>query len=512
MSEYTTFSPRCSLVAVGILMRRMGIWAVVERCVHIKQKTVTHTPVAKLLHAFINILAGGQGLCEVNTRVRPDRALQRAFGRARCADQSQVSRTLNQCGEENVAEMRQGNKEVYRTQGVGYHHNYDQQWQLLDVDTSGLPADKQGEQVTKRYFSGKRGSRGRQLGRVWATLYEEIIVDRLYSGKVQLEKSFPQLVEMAEDVLDLGPAKRKRTILRFDASAGTDQHINWALERGYQVLTKVKNWQRVVRLTQSIEQWYDDPKVADRQLAWVPEPHLYARPTRQLAVRRKDKKGDWKVRILVTTLDHAALCWLARQPFKKEPRPIEEMCALAYAYDLRGGGVETSIKDSKQGLGITKRNKRNFHAQEMLVLLAQLARNLIVWTRNEMARHVPSWAAFGSLRMVRDVFHISGKIRIDGQGRILRIKLNRDHVYAARFLAGIAPALSSNDLMLTLRKTWVRGLLPKQIAGFTQIPVTGRQLARRKNLGGLDLTAALMPSQIPVDCIPEGGYNVFQEG
>ena len=35
--------------------------------------------------------------------------------------------------------------------------------------------------------------------------------------------------------------------------------------------------------------------------------------------------------------------------------------------------VETSIKDSKQGLGITKGNKRNFHAQEMLVLLAQLA-------------------------------------------------------------------------------------------------------------------------------------------
>jgi hypothetical protein len=51
-------------------------------------------------------------------------------------------------------------------------------------------------------------------------LYEEVVVDRLYSGKVQLEKSFPQLVEMAEEVLDLVPAKRKRTILRFDASAG----------------------------------------------------------------------------------------------------------------------------------------------------------------------------------------------------------------------------------------------------------------------------------------------------
>ena len=452
MNKYTTFSPRCSLVAVGMLMRRLEIWPVVEEWVHIKQKSVRHTPLEKILDAFINILAGGQGLCEVNTRVRPDRALQRAFGRARCADQSQVSRTLNCCVEDNVIAMRHVNKESYQTHGVGYRHNYDQQWQVLDVDTSGMPAGEQGEQVTKGYFSGKRGGRGRQLGRVWATLYDEVIVDRLYSGKIQLEKSFQELVEMAEDVLDLVPAKREHTILRFDASGGTDKHINWALGRGYEILTKAKNWQRVRKLTQSIEQWHDDPKVAGRQFAWVPEPHGYVRATRQLAVRRKDKKGAWRVRVLVTSLDDATLLWLAGQPFRRELRPIDIMCALIYAYDLRGGGVETSIKDSKQGLGISKRNKRNFHAQEMLVLLAQLASNLIVWTRNEMACHVSSWQAFGSLRMVRDLFQIPGKVQIDIQGRILKITLNRDHVYAAKFLAGIAPALSSNDLVLNLRQ------------------------------------------------------------
>ena len=452
MSKYTTFSARSSLVAVGLLMRRMGIWAVVKKRVQIKQKTVKHTPVEKLLDAFINILAGGQGVAEVNTRVRPDRALQRAFGRARCADQSQVSTTLNRCVESNVKEMRQVNQEIYHTHGVGYRHDYDQQWQVLDVDTSGMPAGEQGELVTKGYFSGKRGRRGRQLGRVWATLYEEVIVDRLYSGKIQLEKSFQQLVEMAEDVLDLVPGKRERTILRFDASGGTDKHINWALGRGYEILTKAKNWQRVRKLTKSIEQWHDDPKVVDRQFAWVPEPHSYVRATRQLAVRRKDKKGAWRVRVLVTSLDNTALLWLSRQPFCRELGPLDIMCALIYAYDLRGGGVETSIKDSKQGLGITKRNKRSFHAQEMLVLLAQMASNLITWTRNEMARHVSSWQAFGSLRMVRDLFQIPGKIQIDVQGRILKITLNRDHIYAAKFLAGIAPALSGDDLVLNLRQ------------------------------------------------------------
>ena len=452
MNKYTTFSPRCSMVAVGLLMRRLGLWSVVEKRVHIRQKTVRHTPVEKLLDAFINILAGGQGVCEVNTRVRPDCALQRAFGRGRCADQSQVSRTLNRCVEENVMEMRQVTKETYQTHSAGYRHDYQQQWQVLDVDTTGMPAGRQGERVTKGYFSGKRGRRGRQLGRVWATLYEEVVVDRLYSGKIQLEQSFQQLVEMAEDVLGLVPGKRKRTILRFDASAGTDKHINWALGRGYELLTKAKNWQRVRKLTRSIERWHSDPKVVDRQFAWVPEPHSYVRATRQLAVRRKDKKGAWRVRVLVTSLDNATLLWLARQPFRKEPSPIEIMCALIYAYDLRGGGVETSIKDSKQGLGITKRNKRNFHAQEILILLAQMASNLITWTRNEMAHHVSSWQAFGTMRMVRDLFQIPGKIQIDVQGRILKITLNRDHVYAAKFLAGIAPALSSDDLVLNLRQ------------------------------------------------------------
>jgi hypothetical protein len=32
-------------------------------------------------------------------------------------------------------------------------------------------------------------------------------------------------------------------------------------------------------------------------------------------------------------------------------------------YDARGGGVETSFKDDKQGLGLTKRSKKRFSAQ-----------------------------------------------------------------------------------------------------------------------------------------------------
>lgn len=78
-------------------------------------------------------------------------------------------------------------------------------------------------------------------------------------------------------------------------------------------------------------------------------------------------------------------------------------------------GLETSIKGSKEGLGLTKRNKKRFLTQEMLVLLAQLAYNFITWMRNQLARHVPFWKGNGILRLVRDAFHINGKICLDSQ-------------------------------------------------------------------------------------------------
>ena len=54
----------------------------------IRQKTVKYSPVQKLMDGLITILAGAHGLSEINTRLRSDPALQRAFGRTGCAEQS----------------------------------------------------------------------------------------------------------------------------------------------------------------------------------------------------------------------------------------------------------------------------------------------------------------------------------------------------------------------------------------------------------------------------------------
>jgi hypothetical protein len=86
-------------------MVQRRIWQVIENQVRIKQKVIRYTPVEKLLDGFINILAGGHGIVEVNTRVRPDVGLQRAFGRDGCAEQSVISETLNASTGENVEQI-----------------------------------------------------------------------------------------------------------------------------------------------------------------------------------------------------------------------------------------------------------------------------------------------------------------------------------------------------------------------------------------------------------------------
>ena len=77
----THSSPRASLAAIGALLRQRHLFDPVREHVTIAQKTVQYTPTDKLYDAVIAILAGAHGLVEVNTRLRSDRALQRAFGR-----------------------------------------------------------------------------------------------------------------------------------------------------------------------------------------------------------------------------------------------------------------------------------------------------------------------------------------------------------------------------------------------------------------------------------------------
>ena len=83
-------------------------------------------------------------------------------------------------------------------------------------------------------------------------------------------------------------------------------------------------------------------------------------------------------------------------------------------------------------------------------LMAQLAYNLLTWVHRDTTARSPKLSAFGKLRLVRDVFHILGRIQLDKQGRILEITLNDAHPYATAFLDAAGPLLNRNGLSLNL--------------------------------------------------------------
>jgi hypothetical protein len=157
--------------------------------------------------------------------VRPDVGLQRAFGRTGCAEQSVVQDTLDACTAENVVEMYTALNRIYRRHSAGYRHQYEHTYQILAVDLTGLPCGRKAACATKGYFAKQRNRRGRQLGRVLATRYNEIVVDRVFPGTTALVTSFCDLVQAAAQTLALDAAQRARTILRVDSGAACRRGI-----------------------------------------------------------------------------------------------------------------------------------------------------------------------------------------------------------------------------------------------------------------------------------------------
>ena len=101
------FTACTSLAALGVQLKHLDIFGPIREMVLISQKTLKHTPSDKLYDAFISLLADAHGLVEINSRLRADSALQAAFGREACAEQSVVQETLDACTQENVNQMEQ---------------------------------------------------------------------------------------------------------------------------------------------------------------------------------------------------------------------------------------------------------------------------------------------------------------------------------------------------------------------------------------------------------------------
>jgi hypothetical protein len=114
------------------------------------------------MDAVMVIMAGGTAMTQIDTLIRPDNALQLAFGRWQCASSSEIQKSLDRCDSETVSLLHAANRRLYQQHGQALKHAFAEGLLMLDVDLTGLLAGKHAEGSTKGYFAGHLGRYGRQ--------------------------------------------------------------------------------------------------------------------------------------------------------------------------------------------------------------------------------------------------------------------------------------------------------------------------------------------------------------
>jgi len=417
MPDETSFAP---LGVVGYCLTRTQFLTPVWADLRLQLKEVDYTPQAKLLDLLVCILTGCRSIAQVNTRLRPDIALARAWGREQFAEQSTLARTLDAFTDTAVAQLRNGTDAWFRRESRALRHDFAADWLWLDIDLSPLPISKHAEGSTKGKQA-KKNRYGRQLARVHAPQYHETLFSRLYSGRQESSPAYVPTVDALGAFLNLTSTQKQRTVLRSDAGFGSDANVNHALHAEWQVLTKTKGGKRPQIFASQVaaEDW--EPLRHDRWVAPAVKPPTYERPTDCLVLRWLTPRGEIKHAIVVCSI----LGWT--------------MADIIAHYDDRGA-CETEIQADKGGLKMERRRKKRLAAQEALILLTDVAHNLLAWVPQWMFPGEPL-AAFGTTRLVEDVLHLPGRLLFHDD-RLAEVQLNQLHPYAEQVVAGLQRLLA----------------------------------------------------------------------
>lgn len=216
----------------------------------------------------------------------------------------------------------------------------------------------------------------------------------------------------AETALDLAPKRRQRVVWRLDGGAGSDEQVAWLLERGYQVIAKGMSNRRAGALAQQVKRW--DAHGEDAWLGSVDCPVTFPRPV-QMWVKRRLKDGKPHHTCYLTTLS------------------LPSKGAMMVAYNHRGGAEVEQFRHDKSGLHLDARRKHLLAAQEGLVLLTDLAHNLLA-DFHHRALVGSCLEGFGPKRIVRDLLAIPGMVTFDEASQVKSIDLLRSHPYAEKLL------------------------------------------------------------------------------
>lgn len=457
VTHSTSHAPLCAL---GEVLKEKAFFEPIHQAVDIHQKTIAYRPTDKLVFVTLGIIAGAETISDINTALRPHRPLLLAFGYSKCADQSVIHQTLNVATPETVCQLQQAIDSIWETHqlsAVSTTSLNESTPILIDIDLSALPVSKGAAGATKGYVPKRKNQYTRQLGRVLVAQTQEIVTQSLYPGNRPAQSVLKEMVGKMEVTLKLDTkTKRQQIQLRLDAGFGTDANINFALWRGYQMLVKVYSSKRANALAQSVEQWTAVPSGADnahREAGWVTKPHRYGRKTVQVAVRTPNNKGGYSYSVLVTTDTQMTLAEIVTH------------------YDKRSGVPESTFCQDYQGLSMRKRRKTAFEPQQLLVLLCQLAHNLLIWYKRWLVeaivddehaaqpkakalqhQTISTIEARGMKRLMREVLWLSGQVCFKNQ-KVNCIILNPLYPLIDRIITALKAFLKPYKIRVLLGET-----------------------------------------------------------
>ena len=395
MHKHTTMTTgRASLCALGEYLRRHCFFAPLWEQVQIPQKSVRYRPIEKVFDSLLGILCGAKTIAQSNITIRVDPAVQRAFGRTGCAEQSTIARTLQACTTAQVTQLERVSWYYLKRYGATPHHRFHERRLWVDVDLTPMPIGAKAEGSERTWMGRNRSKTGRKVLRWTASDYREILHETLLRGKASAVPALKTALGELETRLGWPRERRQRIVLRLDGGFGTTEVLNWLLSRGYQVVAKISHSGRVRKLRQAIGPWQPTSSPG-REIAAVLHPHRFCRTTRQWVIRTPKDKGGYHYAVLVTT-------WSDYEPV-----------ALADAYDGRAM-IEATFCQDKQALGLVTRRQRRWEAQQIVLLVARLAHHLLLWGKQWLSR-VPATRrrlqGYGLMRLLRDVWAVPGVIR-----------------------------------------------------------------------------------------------------
>jgi len=262
--------------------------------------------------------------------------------------------------------------------------------------------------------------------------YHESLLSLIYPGDRQACEWFKPAIQTLEQQWPWSAAQRQKVIIRTDAGLGTDANINYALWRHFQVLMKGFSGKRTQAWVKQLAQptWLEAGGQG-RAITPAPMALRFGRQTDNYLLRWLSAKGELNYASLISSL-------LALDPV-----------STLRLYDGRGAD-EGEIGSDKSGLLLPKRRKQSLVAQEALILLTDVAHNLLAWLRPWALQEGPL-AGFGPKRLVADVLSIPGHLEFH-QGRLAKVALWQAHPYAEPVQLALVRLLKYFDLPAVIAK------------------------------------------------------------